>query len=151
MAIHYVQSQQVGTLEAAVNHFLSTVRLENKQEGQEGEALDALLTYLRRYGREFIEAMAEHFGRPGESDGTVAAALTLLGRVEHPKTHASRQNVLLNNLASPRVRVRDGVVAGLGYMMSKEAIPALEIAAKAETNRHLRRDMEHLLKLLMGM
>jgi hypothetical protein len=151
MAIQHLHSQHLDTLEDATHHFLSAVRLENELENQDGALLDLLETLLHRYGSSFVKALSAHLDQLANRDSDSAMTLTLLGRVEHAKTRSSRMNLLLENLSSQRVRVRDGAVAGLGYMMSKDAIPTLKTATKAETNRYLRRDMEHLLKLLMEM
>lgn len=101
-------------VQAAATLFLRSTQVDDDIENDR-EAKLHLEEHLERHGADFVEVLSTYLDKEVTRPSIAATILVLLGQAEHPSTHASRLNVLLEKLFSPKVRIRDGAVAGLGY------------------------------------
>lgn len=121
---------------------------QNFEDGMEGEFSKALISLIKEYGVDAIEALAHFIIEEKVNPEVASEALRWLGQIDHPVSYRRRLWLLERSLRCSSARVRDGAALGLAFLDDPHAIPYLKQAIQQEQVSELRVDMEQVLAQL---
>ena len=103
---------------------------------------------VHAFGESALRPIESAVAVPHTSQEVLAEALITLGRLIDPVTHQGRLRLLLRQLRSESAWVRDGALQGLSWMEDASAVAGLRRAAKVESIRELRANIEVVISEL---
>lgn len=128
----------------------AAAREERFEDGMESRFSTNLLELLNQYGAPAFIALGNLIISNKINIEAAAEACRWIGRIENPKTHATRRTLLEGILqGTPYARIRDGAALGLASLDDPISIPILQKAIEQETIPELRQDLQQVLNQLI--
>lgn len=131
-----------------VRELFDAAKEEIFEPGVENTFTRGLTCLISEYGDKTIDIVSRLVIYETVNEETASQALLLLGRVEHPSSHAQRLWLLERSLRHSSTRVRNAASYSLASLDDPDAIPYLEQAIQREACGELRGDMRQALEQL---
>ncbi len=132
-------------VEAQIKKLFDEGKHEIFEDGKDTDFSNTLIRIIENHGNSAIGILSNEIFSGLVNIDVASETLRWIGRINHPKTHDSRFDLLTRSLLHNFPTIREGAIIGLDLMADRKAITFIENAIQKEELPILREDMKQVL------